>query len=404
MKHIIPYEEINERLGVPEGNIESAMDLSDQIIEKIEEIKNVPLMSNTEIDPGGNRIGVYSFPIDKKYTISDKRVDGANIDFIFLPDGNEIILSGLQISNPRSVGPGYFDPPKGDFKKSADITLQFIIPEKGNPKFEDLLNFIKDNETEFSSSIAHELKHFYDSSKRRESFSSVAKYKIPELVRFGIPEIDNFIFNFYLTHKTESLVRPSEMAAVMKKRGIKKQEFLDFFNNEDVVKKMRRIGRWTYEGFKEDLLDRVGMIKMRLDQNHIPYPKNDKEVVELILNLLHKNILKAGISEMEKFLSHGDPSNFLRRLISLFPLENPETKRMREKMEKEDYNDFYRDMENYFKKESNTIIRKLAKLYDLAEDNTTEIEEKNSSIRDMEAHWKIKGVSPRIKDLRSKRK
>lgn len=49
-------------------------------------------------------------------------------------------------------------------------------------------------------------------------------------------------------------------------------------------------------------------------------------------------------------------------------------------------------------------IRKLAKPYDLAEAEDFELEEGRSSIVNMESHLKIKGISPRIKDLRSKRK
>lgn len=406
MKYIIPYfEKINEKLGVPEGNVESGMDLYDRIIEKIEEIKDVPLMENTEITDNGDRVGVYSFFIDKEYIISDKIIKGANIDFTFFPNGNEMILAGLQIGNYRSTGPGYFDPPKGNFPKSAEISIHFIIPEKENLKFKDILKFTKEIENYFSSSISHELKHAYDSSKRRESFDSSARYRVPQIIRFGIPEIDDFIFNIYLTHKTESLVRPAEMAAEMKKGSIKKQEFLDFFNKNDVIKKMRRIGRWSYKEFKEDLLGRMGMIRKKLDENHIPYPKNDKKTVELILNLLHKNIRKAEINELEKFIAPNlQLINSIRKQLGLPPEKDPEIEKLREKMDEEDYNIFYKDMESYFKKETNSVIRKLAKLYDLAESNTTEIEEKNLSIRDIESYWKIKGVTPKIEDLRNKRK
>lgn len=407
MKYILPYDDkINERLGIPEGNTEAAMDVFDIIVDNLSKIRDKSVMDKTEPGPEGKPIGTYSLFINKSYLIKEKKIEGVKINFKFLPDEDKVDLAGMSVSNVRSSAMGYTAPPVGKYPKSIDIEIRFLVPQKGSQTFGEILNHIQNDGDEFFSSLAHELKHTYDSSKRRESFASVVKYKIPELVRFGIPAVDEFLFFFYLIHKTESLVRPSEMGSVIQKRGIKKQDFLNFFKENKIIQRIKNIRDWSYDKMKKDLLDQVGIIKKRLDQNSIPYPEEDEKVVDLILELLHQNILKSGVEELDKMYMDKDPSSFLRRMFSGSTTDpwDPSIEKFLRKMRSKDYNGFFTETEKYFKEESDQVIRKLAKLYDLAESEDVELEEAKSSILNMEAHWKIKGTSPRIVNTKKYRK
>ena len=165
------------------------------------------------------------------------------------------------------------------------------------------------------SSFSHEIKHVFDSTKEVSKFSDRADYSAYTSTAFGIPAINDFLYYLYNVHRIENLVRPSEVAAIIKKKGIKKKDFVKFLDQNQTVKKLKKIRDWSYEGMKKQLLQEIGIIKERLTDSGIPVPGTDGETVDLILKMLYNNIQRNSISVFKSLYKEiegeEDPFSFL---------------------------------------------------------------------------------------------
>ena len=366
-------------------------------------------MSNVKTE-GENKMGTYEIEMKGDYLLGDQKIEVIKLEFNFYPvlkGGKEdISWASMTHRGTSKMKKGYLSPvpPDEPISKEIKISVDVVIPKNYEGLIlGDVLPMIEKDSDGFESSLAHEIKHALDARKMLKNFSSIAKYKIKDLVSFGIPAINEFIFDLYYIDRSESLVRAAEMGSEIKKKGIRKEDFLKFFNENKTIQSLKKIRSWSYEKMKQDLLSQVEIIKERLQQNGISYPEKDEEIVEQILDLLHDNIVKKSGRELDSLYSEFDrrekmgKGDFLS-IFSSFLSSGPdpwdsELDKFLKKMRSKDYKLFYKDIEKLFQRESDRLIRKLSKLYDIAESESTE---EGSSIKDMDLYRQIKGIKPRI--------
>ena len=202
----------------------------------------------------------------------------------------------------------------------------------------------------------------------------------------------------------ENLVRPSEIAAIIKKKGIKKKDFVSFLDQNQTVKKLKKIRDWSYEGMKKQLLQEIDIIKERLTDSDIVVPGTDEETVNLLLKMLYNNIQRNAISVFKSLYKEiegeEDPFSFLAAVLGGKPTPSEYQKEIDDFTKSRrysDYNKFFLDQEKSIKTGADKTIRKIAKLYDLAESEELNFEESENCIIDMETYHRLKGIKINIK-------
>jgi hypothetical protein len=341
---------LKEALGVPSNLIQTAKEIYGEIYNDIPE--------NIDFD----EINEYLTIIKKNFNISD---------YYF----NQVVFSmGIQYSNTLEiVGMSTYDDNKltKDFKLETKITntfnlsFRFIGPKKTTGS--DIKNYMVKNRPEFIGSIAHELKHKFDFYKKtKTSIPARSKYVTASESGFGdVQSINEFIFYLYYIHVLESLVRPSEIAALIDDGNVTKKEFINFLFNTRTYKTLLNIKNFNYEKFKNDIKSEIPKLKKLYDTNDIEYENlSDDQIVELTLDLIYKNIKNWVRENVNKFLT-------VNHLEVIFGFSG-EKKIFYDNFIK-DLNRFGNDYEKFFNYEikmfhyvSNKMIRKLIKLYDLA--------------------------------------
>lgn len=406
---------ISERLGVPENIIESSQDLYEKILKELKD-------ENIKYSETSNGFEFILYFNNLNYLISDYNIENININF-------QTIIT-KSVNKDVMVSMGFGITPKIDYKKKVmtrnlDVHSEKLEDVKLNMRFaftseveiknplSRLYNFFINEKIQIISSIAHELKHAFDKFKKKEeSIHSVAKYNTVKQLRFNIEELDNFLYNSYFIHFVENLVRPTEIATELKLGTIDKKGFIDFLNNNETYIKLLEIRDFNYEKMKKNLLPQKDLIKKSLihpnvSENNNEYINfinslNEKELVDYVIKLLFnnmaslgKNIVKDMLVEnmMEEFgfITDFSKINYIDSYVNQY------------KKYGKNYDKFFEDEEKRFKFTANRILKKIHKLYDMAEDNEEKIsklhktisdkkvnEEKNDSIKDWDLHHKLK--------------
>jgi hypothetical protein len=341
---------LKEVLGVPSNLTQTAKEVYEEIYRDIPE--------NLDFDGINN----YSSEIDGDFTISDYKFK--KIEFsMSIQEHNTLEILGMATGTKSKLTKKFKVKTKID--DTFNISFSFIGPKETTGS--DIKSFINKNRADFIGSIGHELKHKYDFSKKRKtSLHSRARYQAISGRGFGnITPINRFIHFLYYTHIVESLVRPSEIAALIDDGDITKKEFVSFLTNTRTYKTLLEIRDFTYEKFKEDIKSEAPNLKKLFDMNNIGYENlSDDEIVELTLRLVYLNI---------KNWIGGTAHGFLTQhpLEGLFGFRGEKEiffDNFIKNLEK--FGDNYEKFFNYeikmFHYVSDKMIRKLIKLYDLA--------------------------------------
>jgi hypothetical protein len=414
MKRIKSFR-MYERLGVPEGNVELGIALYDYIVGEFNKTPNKVLFSEGKIDQE-NDLPMEQLTLSLKgdYEISGLDVKEIVVDLKILSyEGasetghakGDFSLINANVTAGEEFSPGFIS--KREKIETISIRATFISEVGKDLTYRDFAKYLAEDEEMLVSTFSHEIKHVFDSTKRATKFSDLANYSSFQNTKFDIPAINDFLFYLYNAHRTEDLVRPSEIAAIIKKKGIQKKDFANFLDQNHVIKKLRKIRDWSYEGMKKQLLQEIDVIKERLIDSNIPIPETDVETVDLILKILFKNIQENSISAF-RGLYRGierevDPFSFLTSLFGGKPTPSEYQKEIDDFIKSKsysDYNKFFLDQEKNLKTTADKTIRKLSKLYDLAESEELDFEEDENSIVDMEIYHKLNGIKTNIKKFK----
>jgi len=382
------YKVLNEALGVPEGILDSASELYEIVRYFIKGIydKREEYVFNRSVD----------------LTIDDYHIDSldlhVNVEHIPEYEGKPEIAG-------MGMGQNFTYDKKVQLKvqildKEIELHITFIVGDEWET--EDLYEKFTRDRVETESTLAHELKHKYDKQKKQtDLIGNDAQYQTYSKgnIRTGIPEFDlKFMRYNYFMQAAESLVRPTELASRMRQMKITKSQFLNFLKEDKAFKEMMDIRDYSFEKFVDGLKEQMDRVDRVLD--HIgEYNENmsEDEKIEIILKLLYMNLVNTKVEFFDKMTS--TPFDSIRSLFNqtfgggiLGRDEDEENlEKVRHKfinyLTKYEKNPimFFKDRCEQLSYDANNIIKRIGKLYAMAEDD----QPMNESIINWELHQQL---------------
>jgi hypothetical protein len=357
--------EMGEALGVPEGILEAGEDIYDLIVQELEDF-------NGDIDD----LNTDGFEIDKDFTIGGHDFNKVKVKFDIEehPDAENVDMAGMSSENQSELDDTFV---LRSVRNPQEVIIGFNFYIEPGKEVEEITNYLKKNRKVGVPSLSHELKHaFRDVKQKGDTLPSRASYMSNQSLRnsFGfIPEMRDFAFNSYFIHAVENVVRPTELASEMRMNNVSRKEFLNFFLNSEIVKKLKEIQNFNYDKLKEQLLseENIDKIKELFDMIDEDYEgKTDEQIVGGFLRLylvngtnkkngLVNRFLTSNLAEM-MFGLQGNKDKFFRKYVA-------QTTKFGD-----DYDAYFRNEERYFHQVSTMMIKKLAKLYAMAKNNPSE--------------------------------
>lgn len=374
---------LREAVGVPKDIEVASKNLYDDIIKRLSTIDSDNLGDTILFDNSDDR---YSFsdynPEDVTLTINLGEYSTEDNDF----EGP--IIPGMGISSSGSVN--------SDFRvidvnpNEIRMNISFAVPEGfGDIEGSDVSEYLEKNRPEMYSALSHELMHSYDrfKSKGGTKASERAKYSVQNDLRFGIEPLDKFIYGLYFTNFIENIVRPTEIYTHLISQGATEKDFLEKFNNIKSIKELKEFKDYTYEGLIQQLREVPDEIDNFLSRvkGFDDIPDDPEGKVFATLDIVH-NIIKGKMKmEFDRIIAPVIlQSNPMALFMSMLTGDNSIdiTDATHEKMVK-DILKFGNNYEQWYKYEikkmnrvSDTMIRKLSKLFSLVgkKDNNIKIE------------------------------
>lgn len=437
MKYLKRFDNLHEAVGVPTGITTLASKLFSSILEKLDSSQ-----VSFDIEDGD----------PKKYRFETREV---TINFMLPLEGKindyevrefSVKIAIHEVNRPTEESPevtgAYFSPKididRKSFKMkyiSSDridlgIRLEFPWTNSVSKSFwtEQVAKLIRENKSEVISSLGHELMHSYDLAfvKGGTEFEEIADYQGVSNLRFGIPTVDKFFFYLYFMSKCESVVRSAEIASRMEAQGTTQEQFSEFIQKNQTWTMLKDISKWTYTGFRQELIDNVEKIKESLNHNKIGTDGlSEEQVADLIEELMLNNIFSAKSETLDDLLE--DPKysaydNELMRMVAKMTgraiEEDPDLEEKRrfmksfaERMKKDmkDPKKYFENKERMFNFESNKLLKKISKLFSMATDTKknalhSKISDKKASKTESVLNWEkyqdAIGVKPKISNKR----
>jgi hypothetical protein len=397
MKNILITENqlrlITEALGVPDTILDAAEQVFDSVAQNIKSIRTkkdkYEFTGDVNIQLGGK----------KKINIDDYEL----VVSVTHPDDYD--------EEPRIVSMGMFQSFNFDRNimmkriqqsSTAEIEIDYVVPENWEPS--DLYVSLMKSKIKHLSSIAHELKHKYDKqAKEIDLIGREALYhSTMKMGRSGIPAVDSgFMRALYFVSMAENLVRPVEIASIMKSKNITKSQFKDFLMKTDVYRELQNIKNYTFEDFISELkyqMDRVDALLEHLNIDGFEDMSEDdkiKKVLEIVYMTLTNTRLD--IFQDMTTIKQDDLMSLFKDLFGQDLMkDDPQQKRL-EQVRNKFYNyaakykdnpvKFFEDEFENFNYTANKVLKRLSKLYALAQDDEQPVSE---SILNWELYQKVK--------------
>ena len=366
-----------ERLGVPEGILETAEKLYDDIIRELDQ--------NT-FDENENK---YEFDFNVNYKISDLDIDSVKVYFEINkwtnPSKKEYVILGFATPFEST---SYNDSEKLTIITSFDefiVKFKFLVPQDW--KFEELVNLIKKNKLDILNSLSHELMHAYDSHKSGyDDASERANYQAAQSVSFGIDPIDTFLHLLYFTHAAENVVRPTEIAMAIKSGKVSQKNFLNFLKDNSTYKMLDEARNFSYEKLRNELKNFIPKIdKIGKKMNH-NMGSNDEEKIDEILRIVYVNLINNKAQSYVNLMT----SDIIEKMLGLQGKKEKNFKKFLRKIQKfNNPKDFFKNEEKLFKFVANNMIKKISKLYDMTKSG-------NKSIKDWDLYHKVNNTDKNL--------
>lgn len=355
--------QISEALGVPENIIPSARLFYEDLFITI---KNELEKSEGEQD--------FSIVPSKELKIGEYNVDefSVKITVVETDEVQEPDFISMGVGSVSNKGDQYHH--KGEVVTditNPEFNMTIVVPEQWS--VHEVLAYLKNDRAEIVSSIAHEFKHLFDDRKKKwEIFKDRSRYSSGrDIVRFDIPKLDKFGYLIYFTHMIESLVRPTEILALLEENKISKRGFINFLKNNRVYKLLKEANEFNVEGLRSEMLDRhMGRVNEILDNLMIQGRKqmSDQEKVDEVLNIFYINLVNTDLGTLRQLMT----SNFLENLFGFDENKQKVFDKHSNYLRRFEKNpiDYFRFEERYMKMLSDNVIKKIHKLYSLLpEDN-----------------------------------
>lgn len=349
---------ITERLGVPKGIYQTAVSIYEELIKNLIDVLDE---SETEYD--------LEFDLNPPAQIEDIIINKVkfNVEIKETSKVDSPKILGWEHSGQIKVDTGNEKPDLVYNKPFGVISLGLNLTVPENWDVEDLKIFLFENYRESISSIAHEVKHFYDESRgKKANLRSLVNYQASKkLIGSKIKPLRQLAFDLYYISDIESTVRPTEVATDIILQDIDKRKFYNFLTSNDTYQKLKRISQFSKEKLRSDLYNYIDEIKDVFEKVGLDLDdyQNDDELVNGMIDLWINTFKKRNIEVFTKLVS----TTTLEYLVGLTgKKEEWRQKFIKSKLDKlmSDPNKFLDKTENLFKFVSNKMMKKIAKLYD----------------------------------------
>lgn len=373
---------IKEAVGVPEGILKAGEELFKIVASNLKKINN--------------KDNKYEFHItEEELQISDVTIDFIKIT-IFVEeiegyDGKPTIAS-MGVNNAFRFDKGIMMQ-VNKVDKVIELEVNFIVPQDWKPQ--DLYDSFMSDETHNESVMAHEIMHkFHRTKKTKGLVGDIADYQAYSSgkIRFNIPVLDNFMLFSYYIQAAENIVRPTEVASRMIKKGITRDQFYSFIKEDETFKRLKQIQNFTYDYLISSLreqMDRIdGLIKHVGDD---PSKMSVDYKIEFILKLTYVNLVNLKIEIFDNYF-YDNAEKFLQSMGGLFGKVVKEKEDIRRrfvnhvaKYQNKEM-DFFKDECERFNYVATKLMKKISKIYSLLPDEKGQT---NESILDWESHQKL---------------
>lgn len=311
-------------------------------------------------------------------------------------DVNEIILFGLgsgvksHIKDSRTI-----------YSSDDTAYLHINLGCKSDMDIIDIVHFFEKNRATMISSIAHELKHFFDNTIRQSvDIKTTISYYANTALREKASIVAQTMSNaMYFTSLDELLVAPTEVYAELRAKNVTKKKFLDEINNIRLISEYKNIiNNFNYNKIYDNIFEefRVSFktepyLKSSIFDISKKYLKNGASndyTLALLMTELAFHTVRIGYYDIIKTriisLYHKIPNyEFLRNIGITLPITDPEGILLYNKMSK---NEYYAESEfsladsprknmifftreiNKIRNKASKILRKLYKIYSLLPD------------------------------------
>ena len=350
-------QRLEEALGVPENIVQEARRAYEEFLKLIDSSTQEKFLKDFSLDIGNK--------IFKDIKISLKTI----------PD-KELTLKSLSV--PARHNFDVFVQKSKIVEDIPEIICTLNVPVEFDQN--NLKQFFVDSKLAIIPLIAHELHHIFVNSVNlvRNAFklasdTAISNYVSGVLPKTGILSIDGFISSLYLLSAMEILVYPSELAAKIELNNIRKAQFLEFLESNDIYKILSALSRFSYGDFLKELERQEDAIDRFLKSKEGTIEQKIKKCLEIVASDLSHNIA----TTFAKYIKTG--INTALNDDKIPPIEEIRSylQQIQKKLAKYKGREeqFFKDSINNFKEQANITKRKLAKLYDLCQENYVTNEE-----------------------------
>jgi hypothetical protein len=397
MKNILITENqlrlITEALGVPDTILEVAEQVFNSVARNIKSIRT----KKDEYTFRGN-VGT-QLGDKKKIDIDDYEL---TVNVIYPDDYDEepqIISMGMiqQFNFDRNIMMK-----RTQQSSTAEIEIDYAVSDNWEPI--DLYNTLMKSKTKHLASIAHELKHKYDKqSKKIDLIGREALYQSTIRVgRSAIPAIDSgFMRALYFVSMAENLVRPVEIASIMKSKNITKSQFKDFLMKTDVYRELQNIKNYTFDDFINEMKNQMDRVDALLEHVNVDglEDMSEDDKIKKVLEVIYGTLTNTRLDIFQDMTS-----NKQDELMSMFKdlfgqdlrKDDPQQKGL-EQVRNKFYNyaakykdnpvKFFEDEFENFNYTANKVLKRLSKIYAMAQDDEKPVSE---SILNWELYQKVR--------------
>ena len=363
---------LREEVGVPRGIVDSAQRLYNDIISRL---KRKAITGNSNF--------ILTFKnVNGKYSFSDfQDFESIKVEFEFKEYSETDMHKGILILGMGHNGQSRLDDGFELINLDTDninLSIDLAIPETINEiDNKIIIKTLEDNKQMIVSSLSHELKHAYDGFKKpSEGLKQRSQYNVYSGTRFGIEEIDEFVYFLYFITVIENLVRPSEIYSLMQQGEISQKDFLNFISSNRTYSTLKKINEFSVDKLIESLKQKPEEVDNLLSNvEDYEMPDSIDEKINDLFKVIYLELQKKTLQRAHSMLTN----NFFEALFGLSDekmkfLNSFESEILKFKNNPLKYFEF---QEKKFKFVSEKMMKRLSKLYSLAKPNPIKLVNKD---------------------------
>lgn len=356
-------KEIKEVVGVPAGILKSAEQLYDNLLNALEDTNDMEFIFR------GTFKEEFSFPT--KFKINEMDITSVDVLVNYnVIENKEVELSSAGYMGELGVNYRRFMLIFMNEPNEVNLSMDFLIPNDREVVFEELIDYMYENKAIITSSLAHELKHAYDSFKRpNRKITTQADYQANTTADgYGIGAFRKFYMMLYLATTIEQLVKPTEVASRMDLGNINQKDFLEFLLNDRTYNDFNDLRNYSMNELISDLLKQEKKLRNFEQFKNLP----QDEFINQLLKVGYINLTQEKINSVKEFVVRDND-----RLLRKMGLDTPNMEYFLKQVDK--YTKYADNPKDFFIKEikflnivGDKMIKKLGKLYSIANEDDSE--------------------------------